>query len=114
MKKIINIDLYKQKKLEKRYEEIIAIVNDDSYKFIVEDMTTVINNRYFSRENKEYKFIIDFIKRESSLLLKNNNQFFNIELEDYKYNRKNNSLELEYKISSDEEPFRIVITEKED
>lgn len=114
MKKIINIDLYKQKELEKRYEEVTAIVNDDSYKFIIEDMTTVINNRYFSRENKEYKFLLDFIKKEASLLLKENNHVFDIELEDYSYNRKGNSLELEYKISSDEQPFKIIITEKED
>lgn len=114
MKKIINIDLYKKKRLEKRYEEVVAIVNEDSYKFILEDMATVINDRYFSRENKDYKFHIDFIKKESSIYLKNNKQLFDIELEHYKYNKKGKNLELEYKISSDEEPFKIIITEKED
>jgi hypothetical protein len=114
MKKVINIDLYKEKDLEKRYEEVLAIVNDDSYKFIIEDMTTVINDRYFSRENKDFKFLLDFIKKEASLLLKENNRLFDIDLEDYSYNRKENSLELEYKISSDEKPFKIIITEKED
>ena len=114
MKKTINIDLYKKKRLEKRYEEIVAIVNDDSYKFIIEDMTTILNNRYFSRENKDYKFRIDFIKRESSIYLKENNQLFDIELEDYKLEKKGKNTQLEYKISSDEEPFKIIITEKED
>lgn len=114
MKKIVNIDLYKKKRLEKRYEKVVAIINEDSYKFIIEDITTVINNRYFTRENKEYKFRIDFINKESSLYLKENNQLFDIELENYKYERKGNILELEYKISSDEDPFRIIITEKED
>ena len=81
MKKIININLYKDDRLEEEYKDIPSIVDKESYKFKLNDVTTVISNRYFQRETEEYKFKLDFIKNEAYFLLKTHNKQVPIEVE---------------------------------
>ena len=114
MKKIININLYKDDRLEEEYKDILAIVDKEYYKFRLNDTTTIISNRYFQRETDEYKFKIDFINNEASFLLKTHQQLLPIKVEESSYERKDNNLTVIYKIETDEERFKIYIEEKED
>ena len=114
MKKIININLYKEDRLQEEYKDILAIVDKESYKFKLNDITTIISNRYFQRENEEFKFRIDFINNEASFYLKEQNKLFPIEVEELNYDKQKNNLTVIYKIASDEEKFKIYIEEKED
>lgn len=114
MKKIININLYKDDRLQEEYKDILAIVDKESYKFKLNDVTTVVNNRYFQRETDEYKFKIDFINNEASFLLKTHQQLLPVEVEELSLERKEKNLTMIYKIATDEEKFKIYIEEKED
>lgn len=114
MKKMININLYKDDRLQEEYKDILAIVDKESYKFRLNDVTTVISNRYFQRETEEYKFKLDFINNEAYFLLKTHQQELPIEIEELSYEKGKNDLTVIYKITSDEERFKIYIEEKED
>ncbi len=114
MKKIININLYKDDRLEQEYKDVLAIVDKESYKFRLNDTTTIISNRYFQRETDEYKFKIDFINNEASFLLKTHQQLLPIKLEEAAYEKSDNNLTIYYKIETDEAKFKIYIEEKED
>ena len=113
MKKKINIKLYKENRLEKEYNNILAVVNKESYKFIIDDINTIISDSHFQRENDEYKFKIDFVNNEAYFLLKENNSKFDVEIEHFNIDKKEQELILEYKISSDEEIFKIHIEERD-
>ena len=114
MKKIININLYKDDRLQEEYKDILAIVDKESYKFKLNDVTTVISNRYFQRENEEYKFKLDFMNNEASFYLKTHKQLIPVKVEELSYNRNEKDLTVIYKIETDEERFKIIIEEKED
>lgn len=114
MKKNININLYKDDRLEEEYKDILAIVDKESYKFKLNDVLTVINNRYFQRETDEYKFKLDFINNEASFLLKTHQQLLPVDVEELSYTKQDNNLTIIYKIATDEERFKIYIEEKED
>lgn len=114
MKKIININLYKDDRLQEEYKDILAIVDKESYKFKLNDVTTVISNRYFQRENEEYKFKLDFMNNEASFYLKTHKQLLPVKVEELSYNRTEKDLTVIYKIETDEEKFKIFIEEKED
>ena len=114
MKKIININLYKDDRLQEEYKDILAIVDKESYKFKLNDVTTVISNRYFQRENEEYKFKLDFMNNEASFYLKTHKQLLPVKVEELSYEKGENNLTVIYKIASDEEKFKIYIEEKED
>ena len=114
MKKMININLYKDDRLQEEYKDILAIVDKESYKFKLNDVTTVISNRYFQRENEEYKFKLDFMNNEASFYLKTHKQLLPVKVEELSYNRTEKDLTVIYKIETDEEKFKIFIEEKED
>ena len=114
MKKIININLYKDDRLQEEYKDVLAIVDKESYKFKLNDVTTIISNRYFQRENKEYKFKLDFINNEASFYLKTHKQLLPVKVEEMSYNKNEKDLTVIYKIETDEERFKIYIEEKED
>lgn len=114
MKKIININLYKDDRLQEEYKDVLAIVDKESYKFKLNDVTTIISNRCFQRENKEYKFKLDFINNEASFYLKTHKQLIPVRVEELNYNKNEKDLTITYKIETDEERFKIVIEEKED
>lgn len=112
MKKMININLYKDDRLQEEYKDILAIVDKESYKFKLNDITTIISNRYFQRETDEYKFKLDFTNNEASFYLKTHNKLMPIKVEKLSYNKKEKDLTITYKIETDEEKFKIYIEEK--
>lgn len=114
MKKIITLNLYKKYRLENEYKNIKTIEKDDEYIFSLDGVKTIIGENRFIRENNEFKFVLDIKERNCTYYLKEKNMFFDIEVERVMYKKEKNNIILEYKISSDEEIFKIEINEKDD
>lgn len=114
MKKIITLNLFKERRLEQEFKGIKAILKDGEYIFSLDAVKTVVSSTRFTRETEEYKFNLDIKERKATYLLKEKNMFFDIEVEKIEYKKENNTIILEYKISSDEETFKIEINEEDD
>lgn len=113
MKKIINLSLYKNKRLELEEKNIKAIYNDNKYSFIINDVKTTISDSIFTRETPEYLFSLNIKDKKSTYLLKEKNMVFDIDVEKIEYERRRQEIKLVYKISSDEEEFKIIIEDLE-
>ncbi len=114
MIKMINIRLYKGNNVEYEKENIKSIIKDGSISFIIDDIKTNLNKEYFIRENNDYKFIIDINKKESLYTLKQQNMSFDIEVQNVFYKEDKKNITLEYKISTEDEFFKLVIERDED
>ena len=114
MKKIITLNLFKERRLEQEYKGIKAILKDSEYIFSLDAVKTVISPTRFTRETDEYKFNLDIKERKATYLLKEKNMSFDIEVEKIEYKKVKNTIILEYKISSDLETFKIIINEEDD
>lgn len=114
MKKIITLNLFKADRLENEYKGIKSIVKDSEYIFSLDGVKTVLGPTRFTRETEEYKFSLDIKERIASYLLKEKNMSFDIDVEKVVYKKEKNTIILEYKISSDEENFKIEINEEDD
>jgi hypothetical protein len=114
MKKIINLNLFKENRLEQEYKNIKAITKDNEYIFYLDGVKTIIGETRFIRENNEYKFLINIEEKKSIYFLKEQNMSFDIEVEKIMYKKEKDNIILEYKISSDEEIIKIEIKIKDD
>ncbi len=114
MKKIITLNLFKERRLENEYKGIKAIEKDGEYIFTLDGTKTVFGPTRFTRETEEYKFNLDIKERKSTYILKERNMSFDIDVEKIEYKKEKNTIILEYKISSDEETFKIEINEEDD
>ncbi len=114
MKKLISLNLFKERRLEQEYKDIKAIEKDNEYIFSLDGIKTVLSPTRFVRETNEYKFSLDIKERKCLYLLKTQNMSFDIEVEKVMYKKEKNNIILEYKISSDEETFKIEINIKDD
>ena len=99
--------LYKNDKLYKKYEDINIITRKDRHSLIIDDVKTVISKDKIVRENNEFRFELDLIKRIATYLLKEKNALFDIEVEEINYDKDNTRTLVEYKVSSDNEKTRI-------
>lgn len=114
MKKIINLNLYKEKRLEKSYKDIKTIFNDNIYLFILDNVKTSLSSNLFTRETEEYKFTLDIKKKEAIYILKEKNMSFDIEVEKINLKQEENNIILEYKLSSDESNLKIELIVKDE
>ena len=114
MKKFINLNLFKENRLEQEYKDIKAIEKDGEYIFSLDGVKTIISDTRFTRETNEYKFELDIKSKKAIYLLKERNMSFDIEVERIMYKKEKTNIILEYKISSDEENFKIEIIIKDD
>ncbi len=114
MKKLITLNLYKERRLQEEYKGIKAIEKDGEYIFSLDGVKTIIGSTRFIRENDDYKFTLDIEERKCLYFLKSQNMSFDIEVEKLMYKNENNIIILEYKISSDEEEFKIEINVEDD
>ena len=111
MRKNINVSLYKNNRREINYNNINAISKEDSYSFIMDKIKMFISDDLLTRENEEFEFRLDMKNKTASYLLKEKNMLFDIEVEKINIQKDNNTIIIEYKISSDEEEFKIKIEE---
>ncbi len=109
MKQLLNIKLYKDKKIEKEYKNIKALLNNKKYTFKLDNIKTSISDRMFTRENDEFKFTLDILKKEATYYLKEKNILFDIEVLNLSSKNEDNNIILEYRLSSDDASFKIVI-----
>ena len=114
MKKLISLNLFKERRLEQEYKDIKAIEKDNEYIFSLDGIKTILSPTRFVRETNEYKFSLDIKERKCLYLLKTQNMSFDIEVEKVMYKKEKNNIILEYKISSDEETFKIEIKIEDD
>ncbi|MGN1370708.1 MAG: hypothetical protein ACI4XM_00295 [Candidatus Coprovivens sp.] len=114
MKKIIDLYLYKEYRLDKEFKDIVAIEKNLEYIFLLDGIKTVVGPTRFVRETEEYKFELNIKAKTGLYLLKSQNMNFDIEVEKIMYKKDNNNIILEYKISSDEENFKIELLIKDD
>lgn len=113
MKKIINLSLFKNKRLELEEKNIAALFNAEKYTFIINDVKTSLSQDYFTRETQEYLFTLNIQNKKCTYLLKEKNMTFDIDVEKAIYERRRRITKLVYKIASDEEEFEIEIEELE-
>lgn len=109
MIKTINIKLYKNNRLEQEYNDIKCIAKDNTFTFNIDNVKSIINNKEFIRETKEYKFRLGIEDKKGYYKLKEKNMLFDIEIEKINYKVENNNIILEYKINTDEEKFKVII-----
>lgn len=113
MIRLINIRLYKGNNIEYEQNKIKAIFNEENVSFIVDDIKTIINKDNFIRENDDYKFIIDINKKESLYTLKKQNMSFDIDVEKVSFEKKKENIIFTYKISTEDEEFKLIIERDE-
>lgn len=107
MKKMITLNLFNKSRLEKEFKEIKAIYQNESFLFKIDNIKTLVSPQKFTRENDEYKFSLDILNKKATYLLKQQNYMFDIDVEKIIYKKENNSIILEYKISSADEIIKI-------
>lgn len=112
MKRPITLNLYKERRLEASYNDIFALVNNSTYSFIIENVKTTLNSEELIRENNEFRFNLDIKNKQATYLLKEQNTVLDIDVEKINFKKENNNIILEYKISSDEEEFKLELIEK--
>ena len=111
MKKVINISLYKNRRLELESKELVAFYSDNKYTFFIDNIKTILSDTVLIRENDEYLFKLDIIGKKCTYLLKPNNVTFDIDVEKISYEKEKNEIRLIYKITSDEEVIELVLEE---
>lgn len=109
MKKSINIILYEKNKIIKKYNNIKAIIQDDKIIFNTDKIKNTLTKTYYLREDNDYLFYLDIIKKECTITLKETNNIFDIKVTKANYLKDNNNISLEYKIESNEETLKICI-----
>ena len=90
---LINVKLSKDNNIFYNLENIEALVNEKVIEFEIENTKNVYNisveGCIFKRENDEFEFVLDTIKKEATYLLKETNTLLDIivekcEFEDFK------------------------------
>lgn len=110
MKKSINIILYEKNKIIKKYNNIKAIIHDDKIIFNTDKIKNTLTETYYLREDNDYLFYLNIIKKECTITLRETNNIFDIKVTKANYLKdNNNNISLEYKIESNEETLKICI-----
>jgi hypothetical protein len=119
LKKTLDIEIIKDNKEYQTMKDITYEKDNNKIKFILDDTQhlIVIDNESveFIRENKEFLFNLKISQREkiSKYLLKAVDGYFNINVENGKFNINDNELLIEYKLESDEQTTMLKIILKE-
>ncbi len=99
--------LHKNDLLEE--ETINIIKNNNNISFIHKDVKNIISNNTYTRENKEYRFQIDFNKNKSLYLLKEKNIEYEIKVYDSHIDINNDKITIFYHIETNEKPIKIIL-----
>ena len=89
------------------------IDNNNEYSFKLDGFKMILNNRYFLRENEEYKLHLNIIDKTCILHLKEKNLQYDINVEKIEYNNNEGKTELIYKIETDDFENKITIEQGE-
>lgn len=103
---LINMKLYKDSEKYYDVKEKEAKNEDNIIEFDIEN----INNMFefqdygclFTRENDEFRFILDTNEEEATYLLKETNTLLDIKVERCNFKRKRNQVIIEYQLETDD------------
>lgn len=102
-----------EKILESVYENQDSV--DNSLKFTMMDYETMLNleDKLFTRENEDFKFTLDILNENCTILLKKEEMTLDINVDFCELKVLHNQIVLEYIIESDDAKNKIVITKEE-
>lgn len=94
-------------------EQIKLINNKHNYIFKIAGFKMTLNDRYFERENEEFKIHISIIEKRCLLHLKKHNLEYEINVDKIEFINNNNKIQLIYKLESDEKENKLLIEQGE-
>lgn len=103
---LINMKLSKDNNIFYNLENIEALVNEKVIEFEIENTKNVYNifdeGCIFKRENDEFEFVLDTIKKEATYLLKETNTLLDIIVEKCEFEDFKDKIRLSYQLESDD------------
>lgn len=103
---LINMKLSKDNNIFYNLENIEALVDEDKIEFEIENTKNVYNilneGCIFTRENEEFEFVLDTLKKEATYLLKETNTLLDIIVEKCEFEYLNGKIKLSYQLESDD------------
>ncbi len=102
----VNMKLYKDNDEFYNVSNIESSFEDNILKFVVENTNNEFNlNDYgciFTRENDEFRFILDLINETSTFLLKETDTLLDVKVERCSFKRKKDEIIIEYQLETDD------------
>ena len=109
----VNMKLYKDNDIFYSLENIESSFEDNILKFNAENTDNEFNlNDYgciFTRENDEFRFILNLIDETSTFLLKETDTLLDVKVERCNFKRKNDEIIIEYQLETDDALNKIHI-----
>ena len=103
---LINMKLSKDNNIFYNLENIEALVNEKVIEFEIENTKNDYNisdkGCIFKRENDEFEFVLDTIKKEATYLLKETNTLLDIIVEKCEFEDFKDKIRLSYQLESDD------------
>lgn len=112
--KKFSLTFYKNEEIihEDIYNNLDSVNN--SFRLNMLDYETYLNieDKIFTRENEDFKFVLDILNKKCTIHLKKEDMSLNINVDLCELNIVNNKIILEYIIESDDAKNKIVIKEE--
>lgn len=102
-----------EKILEEAYKNLDSVNNILRFNMLDYDTIIDLDNQIFSRENEEFKFILDILNKNCTILLKKEDMTLDINVDFCELKVLHNKITLEYIIESDDAKNKIIITKVE-
>ena len=103
---LIKMKLYKDDDVFYDIKDINGTFLDDILKFEVENTNNEFNlsdyGCIFTRENDEFRFILDLIEETATFLLKETDTLLDVKVERCNFKRKKNNILIEYQLETDD------------
>ncbi len=116
MKVKIKTQLYRGKSLIYEFKNINAIYNEKEQKLLYNEpenkMKININKKKFKRDTKD--LILELDEKTVTLYIKEIGDFLNVSLEKFNFIKKNNRIEIIYKINTEEENIKYIIDKEKE
>ena len=103
---LIKMKMYKDNDVYYDIKDINGTFLDDILKFEVENTNNEFNlsdyGCIFTRENDEFRFILDLIEETATFLLKETDTLLDVKVERCNFKRKKNNILIEYQLETDD------------
>lgn len=108
---LFNIELKKVDKILIKKVKIPGTVENNEIIFELENMHHIIDvdNQIFYRENDDYSFYLDFLNKNSQLILKKEQYTLDIAVEKSEFIMNSHECKLQYFLETDEETVNLKI-----
>ena len=103
---LIKMKLYKDDDIYYDMKDVNGTFLDDILKFEVENTNNEFNlsdyGCVFTRENNEFRFILNLIEETATFLLKETDTLLDVKVERCNFKRKKNEILIEYQLETDD------------